>query len=137
MSGISDALDLISRGIKLVKAVNSALADVRNAPEEIQALRDRLAYLDLFLGDLQRRREEGHFQSPQDLALLERLRCRARKCVDDISNFVDKTLKITKEGEAKIDSFKWLTRRSKLNELSKKLDELESALNAIMNLLVS
>ena len=126
--GVGDALDLISRAIKVVKVINGALADVRNAPEEIQLLRDRLAYLDVFLQDLQHRREEGHLRSPQDLALLERLRLRAHKCVDDIGEFVEKSLRVTKDGEQKIDAFKWITRRSKLEELSKKLDDLEVAL---------
>lgn len=137
MDGVSTAVGLIATGIKVVKVVNSVLADIRSAPDEIQSLRDRLDDVAMLLRDLEQRREQGFFQSTQDLATLERLGRRAQKCVDEISRFVDKTWKITKDGEEKVDTFRWLTKGNKLAELSKKLDKLESALSAIMNLVVS
>ena len=137
MDGVSTAVGLIATGIKVIRLINSALEDVKNAPEEIQTLRDRLDDVDMLLQDLQNRWEQGFFQSAQDLASLERLGRRAQKCVDEISAFVDKTWKVTKDGEAKVDTIRWLTRGNKLETLSRKLDKLEHALSAIMSLVVS
>lgn len=72
---------------KVVKVVNSVLADVRSASDEIQSLQVRLNDVAMLLRDLEQRREQGFFQSTQDLAMLERsTRSIGSSIIKDVEN---------------------------------------------------
>lgn len=139
MDPASAILTFVNTGVQVIKLVKDTLDDIRNAPKELQALRDRVDGVEALLGQLQCRRMDGVFEGDEhrDLAVLEQLGRSANVCIEEISLFSRKVQKIGKDGRQVVYKLKWAMKGGKLTELSSQLDRLDMTLNAVMNLVNS
>lgn len=137
MDPASAILAFVTASVQVIKLVKDTLDDIRNAPKELQVLRERVDDIEMSLEELQRQRIEGLFQSEEDIVRLERIGGRVNACLEEIRMFMAKVQTIGKRGSAVVDRWKWLMKGDTLKDLSRQLDRLDSTLNAVMNLVNS
>lgn len=133
MDPASAILTFISTGVQAIKLAKETFDDIKNAPKELQVLRERVADVEMTLDELRLCRLNEIFQSEEDSVALARIRGRADSCIDEISKFTGKMQKLSKDGAVVVDKVKWITMGNRLKDLTTQLDRLESALNAVMN----
>lgn len=137
MDPASTVLAFVTAGVQVIKLVKKTLNDIRNAPKKLQALHERVADIEISLGELQRRQLEGLVQSEDDIETLERISRRAETCLDGISAFTAKMQRVTRDGDVMVDKLRWLMKGSQLKDLSSRLDRLDSTLSILVNLVMS
>lgn len=133
----SAIIGFVTTGIQVVKLVKTTIDDIKNAPKELQLLRDRAADIEASLKELQRRQLDGLFESQEDIDMLERTGRRAQTCLDEITVFTAKVQKTSKDGAVAVDKLRWILKGDTLKGLSGQLNLLDAALNSVMNLVNS
>lgn len=139
MDIVSGAIGFLGNAITVVKFVKGTLDDIKDAPQALQTLQDRVAFIEMLLQELQMRQADGAFQLDQELSRLEQVRHRGQKCIEELQKYADtvRKMKTEQSGKIKIDWVKWLMNRGTLDGLRTQFQVLETALVLMMNLLNS
>lgn len=137
MDGVSTAISLVGSCITVVKFVIRTLADIKDAPQELQALRERLDDIDLLLSELENRQLAGLFCSNRDVTVLHRHQRRVHQCLCDISEFIQGMEKVGRSGKRELKKTKWLRKGTRLDDLNGRLDKVENSLSSLFNLVIS
>lgn len=137
MDPASSIMGFIATSYQIVKVVRDILRDMKAAPKEIRKLLDRVGDIEMVLRELERLRMDGLFNAPEDHDVFINLGHRVDTCLTEIGIFVRTMGKSGKDGRLVVNKPRWLMKGDTLQTLLVQLDQLDCALNAIMNVGIS
>jgi len=133
----STFVGLIGTAYKTIKFIKNTLDNLKNAPNELQSLRDRVEDIESSLAELERKEVASLFHSEQDIKRINRLAERVGKCLSEIEVFMKGMLKNRKDGEKRVDKVMWLWKGKDIARLKGHLVDLEGTLHSTWDLVHS
>lgn len=134
MDPASAIITFITTGVQLLKLIKDTIDEIRDAPEGLKALQERIADVEMPLRTLRRQQLGDITWSEDEHNDLERLRLRGAKCLDKIQAFVSDTTEEGRDGKRKLRRLKWVVAGKEREELEGQMDDLERALNSMVNI---
>lgn len=102
MDVVSTSIGFVTNAITVIKFVRKTWKNIKDAPEQLQALHGRAADIEQLMDELRRIQLEGLFQSKEDQGLFERCDQAARRCLLSIDNFEMQVKRINAAGKMKV-----------------------------------
>lgn len=138
MEYASALIGIIAFGLEVVEKVHHILETVKEAPEQLQLLRDRSYDVHFVLLQLKQAHDGGQLDRLSDTPYLNHLRHRSEEQLRKVQQFVDKVVVHPRNGgDVKVAKFKWLMNHSQYKELLERLEELNASFTAIMTIAIA
>lgn len=132
----SAIITFVTTTIQVVQFAKTTLEEIKDAPEGLKVLQDRIANIEIPLQALRRQDVDQLSLCAEELKGLERLSLRGQKCLEKIRALIGKTTETGKSGEVEVKRLKWLLAGQQRGDLDDKMEGLEKALNSMVNIVV-
>ena len=137
MDPASAIIGFVSFGLAVFNKVDEIVRTLKGAKEDLQALRDRSADAEVLLLAIQHSHHSFQPYSSHEAAYFGRLYARAQKYLGEVDAFADKVLQpsVVNGRDGKIKKLQWMLKRRDFDDVLQKMQDLESALNAMLGFL--
>ncbi|KAI0339164.1 ankyrin [Trametopsis cervina] len=134
MDPASAIIGIVSFGLTVFGKVKEVVDTVKGASDDLQALKDVSADIEVLLLAIQRTDIHLHFTPGPELAYLGRLQTRVEKSLESVDAFAEKVQKLSRNanGESKINKVKWFLKKSEFDDVNQQLKDIETALGLMM-----
>lgn len=134
MDPASAIIGFVGFGLTVFQKVDAVIRSLKGATNDLKAIRDRSADIQVLLIALQQTNNSIQPSSPQETAYRGRLESRVQVCLEAINAFAEKVQHANEldAGTGKVKKLKWLLKRKDFEALSQQLKDLEISLGLMM-----
>ena len=137
MEYASALIGIIAFGLEVVEKVHHILEAIKDAPEQLQLLRDRSLDVEFILLQLKQAHDNGELNRMENTPYLSRLRGRSEEQLRKVQQFLDKVVTVRNGGDMQVAKIRWLINHGQFKELLERLEELNVSFTAIMTIAIA